>query len=95
MEVEINSNQVNIRGNIKSVSDLQTLKQNLDELARTHNTITLNILDSMSITSSVIGYLTKLVLKDKIAISMHVSNAQLIELLEELDLVQTFNVKKV
>lgn len=95
MHIEVRENQVDIRENIKSVGDFQKIKETLDALVHTHKSIILNILDSMSITSSVIGYLTKLVLKDKIALTINVSNEQLAELLDELGLTQTFNVKKV
>ena len=94
MDIKISSNNVTITGNIKSVGNFQTIKQELDAIIRQHKSLTINIIDSLSITSSVIGYLNKLVLKDNIAIKMNVGNAQLIELLDDLSLISTFNAKK-
>ena len=95
MEISINSNSVTINGNIKSVSDFQTIKSSVDSLVSQHKNIVVNIPESLSITSSVIGYFNKLVLKDKISINMNVGNAQLIELLNDLNLASIFKAKKV
>ena len=94
MKIEISSNTVTIDGNIKSVSDFQAIKQNMDSIVGTHKHIILNIKDSLSITSSVIGYLNKLVLKDNIDINMHVGDPQLMELLDDLSLTSTFKARK-
>ncbi len=94
MEIEVKSNVVSITGNIKSVSDFQKIKSEIDSVAANNNTITINIVDSLSITSSVIGYLNKLILKDGIKIHMNIGNAQLMELLNDLNLVSVFKAKK-
>ncbi len=85
---------ITIKGNIKSISDFQEIKTCLDDITCTDKSITLKIIDSISITSSVIGYLTKLVYKDKIHISMTVGDKRLYELLDELSLISQFNVQK-
>ena len=94
MEISTSGNSVTISGNIKSVSDYQTIKTSLDALIR-NDRIIINITDSISITSSVIGYFNKLVLKDKINIEMNIGNEQLMELLEDLNLASIFNARKV
>jgi len=94
MEISTSSNDVTIKGNIKTVSDFQQIKQLLDNVVASHKTITLNITDSLSMTSSVIGYFNKLVLKDEINIQMRIGNQQLLELLTDLNLASTFNAKK-
>jgi len=94
MEILVSGNTVTISGNIKSVSDYQTIKTSLDALIRNSN-IVINIKDSISITSSVIGYFNKLVLKDKINIEMNIGNEQLMELLQDLNLASIFNARKV
>ena len=94
MEIASSSNNVTINGNIKSVGDFQEIKKHLDEIINEHKTIKLNIVDSLSITSSVIGYLNKLVLKDNITIQMRVGDAQLLNLLDDLNLISTFNAHK-
>ena len=94
MEITISSNVITIDGNIKSVSDFQKIKQLLDQAIIQHNSIVINITNSLSITSSVIGYLNKLALKDGINIQMRVGNSQLLSLLEDLSLTATFNAKE-
>jgi hypothetical protein len=95
MNISSTSNIVTIEGNIKTVSDYQGIKATIDSVASQYANITINVLDSISITSSVIGYLNKLVLKDKINISMNIGNEQLIELFDDLNLISIFKVKKV
>ena len=51
MEIKSNSNNVTINGNIKSVSDFQIIKQYIDSIVNQHKNITINITDSLSITS--------------------------------------------
>jgi len=95
MEISVSSNVITITGNVKSVNNFQELKRNIDTMVNQHNSITINIKDSLSITSSVIGYFNKLVLKDKIDLNINVGNSQLLELLDELNLVSVFKAKKV
>ncbi|OHE12102.1 MAG: hypothetical protein A2525_06615 [Sulfurimonas sp. RIFOXYD12_FULL_36_11] len=94
MELEVSSNTIVIKGNIKSINDFQNIKQRVDAMTVENKLININILDSLSITSSVIGYFNKLVLKDNIDIYMNVKNEQLLNLLEDLNLISTFKVKR-
>jgi len=94
MEISTSGNSVTINGNIKSVSDYQTIKSTIDPMSM-NSSIIINITDSISITSSVIGYFNKLVLKDKKNVQMNIGNEQLMELLEDLNLASIFNAKKV
>ena len=94
MEISTTSNIITITGNIKSVNDFQEIKTSVDLFIAQSKELTLIIQDSLSITSSVIGYFNKLVLKDKINISMKVGNPQLLELLDDLNLVSVFKAKK-
>ncbi len=94
MEIETSSNTIKITGNIKSISDFQNIKEKVDALILQHKHINITIVDSLSITSSVIGYLNKLVLKDNIDIQMHVGNEQLLHLLDDLNLISTFKAKR-
>ncbi|MDQ1244490.1 MAG: hypothetical protein QG565_830, partial [Campylobacterota bacterium] len=88
-------NNIKITGNIKSVSDFQSIKEVVDSVIIQHKQININILNSLSITSSVIGYLNKLVLKDNIDIRMYVGNEQLLNLLDDLNLILTFKAKRI
>jgi hypothetical protein len=95
MDVLTSGNNITIKGNIKSVSDYQILKEKLEDLRKTHGSILLTIEDSISITSSIIGYLTKLVQKEGIDLSIKVGDGSLYELFDDLNLVTLFKVKKV
>ena len=95
MELELANSKLKIRGNIKSVRDFQSIKTELDGLIGEHKHITLDIVDSISMTSSVIGYLVKIIHKDGVSLSMNVGDERLAKLLDELGLSQEFNVKKV
>jgi len=94
MEILINSNIVTIEGNMKSISDFQVIKQGIDGVILNNKSLILNIVDSLSITSSIIGYLNKLVLKDKIDLRMNIGDQQLLHLLDDLNLISTFKAKK-
>ncbi len=95
MDISVSSNTLTITGNIKSVSDFQKLKNTIDSIVSQHKSVVLHIVDSLSITSSVIGYFNKLVLKDGINLQINAGNQQLIELLDDLNLSSVFKVKKV
>ena len=94
MEISSTDNQITIAGNIKTVSDYQEIKTRIDSVISQHKTITINIKDSISITSSVIGYFTKIVMKDKINLTMMVGNSQLLDLLDDLSLKSVFKAKQ-
>jgi len=95
MDISTSSNVVKITGNIKSVSDYQKIKETVDSLTQTHKSILLEIKDSISITSSLIGYFTKLVQKEGIDLTIKVGDESLLELFDDLNLVSLFRVKKV
>jgi len=95
MTISVSANTITITGNIKTINDYQQIKEIIDNLIPTHKHIIIKIQDSISITSSVIGYLNKLVLKDKVDLHIEVGDEQLMELFEDLNLVSLFHVKKV
>ncbi len=95
MDISVSSNIVTITGNIKTVNDFQDIKTNIDAVVANKKSIVVNLVDSLSITSSVIGYFNKLVLKDKIDLTLRVGNDQLIELLEDLSLKSLFKARKI
>jgi len=95
MDISVSSNAITISGNIKSVSNYQDIKSAIDSVIADHNAITINITESISITSSIIGYFNKLVLKDKINLNMTIGNEQLMELIDDLNLKTLFKARKV
>ena len=95
MEITSSSNTVNIVGNIKSISDFAEIKRLLDSVTAQHKSVVINIMDSLSITSSVIGYLNKLILKDNINIEMRIGDEQLMHLITDLNLKSTFKARRI
>jgi hypothetical protein len=95
MNIETSSGTVTINGNIKSIGDFQAIKNAIDGMVSNHKSITINIVDSISLTSSIIGYLNKLILKDGINIQLNVGNYLLMDLINDLNLSSTFKAKKV
>ena len=88
------NNELTITGNIKSLEDSTEIKNVLSSLQkRGAKSITIRILDSFSMTSTVIGYLMKLVNLDRIVITLIVGDQRLFQLFEELSLVQSFNAR--
>jgi len=94
MDILSESNIVTISGNIKSVTDYQRIKDTIDTLIITHKSIIIEIKDSISITSSIIGYFTKLVQKEGIDLSIKVGDESLMELFDDLNLISLFKVRK-
>ncbi len=95
MEISTSSNVVTITGNIKAITDYQKIKSVLDVVVQNSKSVTIEMKDSISVISSVIGYLTKLVQKDGINLSVRVGDAGLMDLFEDLNLVPLFQVKKI
>jgi len=94
MDISVAGRTVTITGNIKSIGDYQTLKDTLERVVANEKSIMINIKDSISITSSVIGYLTKLVQKDDIDVQIKVGDENLYELFDEINLIQLFKVTR-
>jgi hypothetical protein len=90
------NNELTIVGNIKSIEDSMEIKQAINNLhQKGAKSITLKITDSFSMTSTVIGHLMKLINIDKVSVSMIVGDRRLYEIIEELSLVQLFNVRMI
>ena len=94
MTLKQEGNIINIEGNIKSIEDYEQIKSALDNVKASFDSITLNIKNSISITSSVIGYLVKLANEGK-KIYLNVGSEDLYDLLDELNLINLFSVKRV
>lgn len=97
MELIINSpDTITIKGHIISLDHYIDIKQAIQKNIQIHNlqSLILNIPDSNTITSSMIGFFIKLVNADRINLSMRVGQANLFTMLEELNLVALFNVQK-
>ena len=85
---------VNVDGVIKSVSDSQSIKDAVDSCTGA-SSVNLNIRNSFSVTSSVIGYLLKKVQADKMQLRINVTDDRLVELFKTLNLIEVLNVHNV
>ncbi|MBF0345459.1 MAG: hypothetical protein HQL06_14675 [Nitrospirae bacterium] len=96
MEVTItNGSEVTINGHIKTIEDYQKIKQALNAVINNgEKKITVKIPQSLTMTSSVIGYLLKLVFENHIDLSLYVKDDKLYNLLDVLNLVTVFKVQK-
>ena len=97
MQIESNGrNELTIIGNIKSIEDSIDIKNAINALQKTgEKNILLRITDSFSMTSTVIGYLMKLVHLNKVQLSISVVDSRLYTLFDELCIVKMFNVRLV
>jgi hypothetical protein len=94
MEISVTANHIQITGNIKTVDDFQNIKRAFDNLISQNKSLVVSIPDSLSITSSVIGYFNKLVLKDGIELRLKIGNEELLSLLDDLGLTSTFKATR-
>jgi|SRR5208283_1340760 len=89
------ASEITVTGHIKSIEDYQEIKfavRNLIDKGK--DAVSIKIPDSLSMTSSVIGFLLKLIFVDKVKISMCVKDERLFSLLDVLNLITVFNVTK-
>lgn len=92
MEIRIvGSQELVVTGVIKTIDDSTQLRRDLQKLYEAGATsITLRIEDSFALPSAVIGYLMKLVNRDKVRLTLLAGDKRLYELLEELQLASVF-----
>jgi len=98
MEISSSHDRVTINGNIKSVSHYQEIKteiENVLEKLPDIKSIKIYLVDSIIITSSVIGFFCKLVNIDNVTIHLHVHDEGLYDLLDDLNIVTLLNVQKI
>ncbi|MBF0329188.1 MAG: hypothetical protein HQL10_08515 [Nitrospirae bacterium] len=95
MEVKTSGSELTITGNIKSIEDYLEIKKAVRVLIDGGaQAITVKIPESLSMTSSVIGFFLKLVRADNIKIDMFVKDDRLMSLLDTLNLTTIFNIRK-
>ncbi|MEF3254549.1 MAG: hypothetical protein K6348_03140 [Deferribacterales bacterium] len=93
---KIGGNGINIYGNISSIDDYAKIRDFIkDVIDSGNNIITIKILDSKTVTSSLLGYFMKLVNHDKIKITLEVVSQELYNSLSAMHLVDIFNIKKI
>ena len=85
---------VHIDGTIKSVADSQSIKDAVATCNDAKLPIHIQIDNSFSVTSSVIGFLLKKVQADKVDLKISVSDDRLFDLFKSLNLATILNVHK-
>jgi adenosine deaminase len=94
IELSSENGSIQISGNIKSIDDYLAIKSSFQELVDAgHRKIDVSFVNSVSITSSVIGFMLKLVNVDKVDLNVYAGDRKLIALMEELDLQEVFKVQ--
>jgi hypothetical protein len=92
MEIKQNGTMIEVDGIIKTINDSQVLVDAIKNASRSGSVI-IKINESFSIPSTVIGELLKI--KDSgVNVNLEVGDDILYELLDDLNLVSTFNVRK-
>lgn len=89
------TNEFTISGDIKTISDYQEIKSAIQaQVDKGANSLDVKINDSQTITSSVVGYLMKLVNLNNVKVTLHIKNPGLYKMMEDLVLISVFNVQK-
>ena len=85
-----------ISGIIKTISDGQSIKEAVVRVFAqdSQQLIHIHIKDSFIITSSVIGFLIKSIKIDKMELSVYVYSNELFTMLEDMNLIESMNVRK-
>jgi hypothetical protein len=88
--------EITINKNIKSIGDYQLIRKEVLALVENGaNAVTLKIPDSLSMTSAVIGFFIKLIRHEQKKVTMYIGDRRLHELLDELNLTEIFNVRRI
>lgn len=95
--VNSGNSEITILGTIKTIADGQMIKETINRSFHQdkQRTIKLNIQDSFIITSSVIGFLIKAIKIDKMDLTVYVRSMELYSMLDDMNLLDTMNVRKV
>ena len=93
MELKREGSVLTVFGNIKSIEDFERIRYEVENILKNTKSIIVNIPESISLPSSVIGYLVKLT-ENGVKVNVRV-NGDLYELLDELNLIKRLNVKKI
>lgn len=95
MDIKVNGSELTIFGNMTSLDDYKMIKEKITEVIKAGNKqITLHTPSPFAITSSAVGFFTKIVFQDKVKLTIYVTDAVLYSLMEDLNLLQTFNIIK-
>ncbi len=100
MEITTRANgtsvDINVFGTIKTISDGQNIKDAVRRAFEQDSGRAINVYvkDSFIITSSVIGFLIKSIKIDKMALVVYVGSPELYTMLDDMNLIDSMNVRK-
>lgn len=94
IKIDSSGNKITVKGNIKSITHYNQIKNIIDDMVANNKAIVIHLVDSISLTSSIIGYFSKLTNVNGIILKLFVNDDHLFNLLEDLGLTQTFNVQR-
>jgi hypothetical protein len=93
MDIRQSGNIIEVDGVIKTINDSQMLVSAIKDASR-NGSVVIKVNDSFSLPSTVIGELLKI--KDNgVDVTLEVKDEILYELLDDLNLVSAFNVRKI
>jgi Mg/Co/Ni transporter MgtE len=96
MEIQvIDKNIFEVKGIIKTMKDVEKIKEAIEKYSNKDSSIILKIIDSFTIPSTVISYLIKLHELEKKDIIIEIKDKNLYELLQDLELDKSFTLKKI
>ncbi len=85
---------IRVEGNIKGLKDVNKIKDAIESFnLENGDRFSIEIKDSFSMPSALIGYLMKLIQKDEIKLNICACDARLVELLDDLGLTKAFNIR--
>lgn len=96
MEIStVGAQELVIGGIVKTIDDSTLLRNTIQRMYEAGATaVTLKFTDSFALPSAVIGYLMKLVNRDHVRLTLLAGDQRLVDLLDELQLSETFGVKR-
>lgn len=95
VDVTINKNTVKVYKDITNIEDFEKIKSFIEKIRENEKILILEIIDSVFITSSLIGYLYKLREKDGLDIIIRIGKKELKEVFEDLNLLNVFKVEMI
>lgn len=95
MKITSDGNRITISGMINSQEDYEEMKEKFMEVVNSGvKDIIVFTPEPFSFTSSVVGFFTKIIFRDKVYLTMYIKDRLLYGLMEDLNLIETFNIKK-
>lgn len=96
MQYSTSGNKIDVVGNIKTIKDTKDIQTAIDSVVGSGSKeVVLSIKESIAMTSSLIGFLLKIIKKDGVSVNVHIRNENLYELLSDLELLDIFKVKRI